>query len=328
MQSTKLKNIDKWAKDRPFFIAIIAPQIAVSAQPCYQFLKVQKSGQHINPIKQVPELKYWLLLYKDHRILESYIKKAFLKFGEFAGIGIELFDLFKLNRKQRLILGSEKFNNSIKREIEALTQDEWEEIKEFWNSIYNASIEDIKSDLDNGYNQELALSVKASLHDPEMIFFFRIFVPCWLLYGVFPCRLLRSARLGNIDDLEKLIRIDKSIIHDPKISAYLHKESLNINRSKYNYLINCLKKGPKSKITLKAVKMNFAGFISFISSAFGEKFRLKEPEIRDLFDAVAKDSGKGDIDTDLPESPESFVKAIQRERKFWSFIPQPGQKIV
>lgn len=198
MQSTNLNNINKWAKDRPFFIAIIVPQIAVSAQPCYQFLKAQKSGQHINPIKQVPELKSWLLPYKDHRLLESYIKKTFLKFGELAGIGIELFDLFKFNRKQRLILGSEKLNHTLKKEVKALTQDEWEEIREFWRSIYNASLEDIKSDLDNGYNKELALSVKESLNDPEMIFFFRIFVPCWLLYGVFPCRLLRSARLGNI----------------------------------------------------------------------------------------------------------------------------------
>ena len=61
--------------------------------------------------------------------------------------------------------------------------------------------------------------------------------------------------------------------------------------------------------------MNLAGFISVISTAFGEKFRLREPDIRALFDAVAKDSGKGDIDTYLPDSPESFVKAIQREAK-------------
>ena len=74
MQSTKLKNIDKWAKDRPFFIAVIAQQIAVSAEPCSQFLKAQKSGQHIDGAKEIPELKYWLRLYKDHSILESYIK--------------------------------------------------------------------------------------------------------------------------------------------------------------------------------------------------------------------------------------------------------------
>jgi len=113
MQSTKLKNIDKWAKDRPFFIAILSQQIAVSAQPCYQFLKVQKSGKYIDGAKEIPELKYWLRLYKEHRILESYMKKTFLKFGEVAGIGIELSDQLKLFLKQRLTLSSEKFNNTL-----------------------------------------------------------------------------------------------------------------------------------------------------------------------------------------------------------------------
>ena len=141
LQSTKLKNIDKWAKDRPFFIAIISQQIAVSAQPCSQFLKNKKSGKHIDGAKEIPELKSWLRLYKDRRILESYIKKIFLMFGELAGIGIEIFDMFKLNRKQRLILGTEKFNRKFKRNLETLTQDEWEEIREFWRSIYNASLE-------------------------------------------------------------------------------------------------------------------------------------------------------------------------------------------
>ena len=59
----KLKNIDKWAKGRPFFIAIISPQIAVSAEPCYQFLKAQKSGKNIDGSKEIPDLKYWLRLY-------------------------------------------------------------------------------------------------------------------------------------------------------------------------------------------------------------------------------------------------------------------------
>ena len=251
-----------------------------------------------------------------------------MKFGEVAGIGIELFDLFRLNRKQRLILGSEKFNHKIKKELESLSQEDFQEITEFFKSIYNASLKDMENDIDNSYDREIVLSIKKNFNDPEMIFFFRVFVPCQLLYGDLPSRLLRSARLGNIDALEKLIRIDKSIIHEPKISAFLHKEGSKINKSKYNHLVDCLKKGPKSKITLKTVKMNFAGFISVISTAFGDKFRLKEPDIRALFDAVAKDYGKGDIDIDLPDSPETFGKAIQRERKFWSFIPQPGQKIV
>jgi hypothetical protein len=84
---------------KPRFLHNIPPTLRCSA------------GCGLADSQEIPEFKYWLRLYKDHRILESYIKKTFLKFGELAGIGIGLFDLFKLNRKQRLILGSEKFNH-------------------------------------------------------------------------------------------------------------------------------------------------------------------------------------------------------------------------
>ncbi len=89
-------------------------------------------------------------------------------------------------------------------------------------------------------------------------------------------------------------------------------------------MIRAQQKGPKAKITLQKIKMNFAGFISAISSTLGH--RLTEPEIRSLFDAVSSDTGKGYIDTNIPDSPESFGKAIQRERQFWSIIPQPDKK--
>jgi hypothetical protein len=63
------------------------------------------------------------------------------------------------------------------------------------------------------------------------------------------------------------------------------------------------------------MKIFFAGHISLISAVFGQ--RLTEPEIRSLFDAIARDEGKGEIDTDLPESPEAFSRAIHREIPFW-----------
>jgi len=157
-----------------------------------------------------------------------------------------------------------------------------------------------------------------------VLFFIRVWIPCWLLYGNFPPNILRSARLGNIDALEKLIRLDGSIIHDPKIAEFLNREASKKNKSTYNFLIRSIGKKPKGKVTLQKLKMNFAGLISSISSAI--RHRLTEREIRDLFDAISKDTGKGDIDLDIPDSPETFAKAIQRERQFWSIIPQPDKK--
>jgi len=63
------------------------------------------------------------------------------------------------------------------------------------------------------------------------------------------------------------------------------------------------------------MKMNIAGLISLISIGMGRQ--LKESDIRELFDAIAKDKGQGDFDADIPDSQETFAKAIQRERHNW-----------
>jgi hypothetical protein len=50
-----------------------------------------------------------------------------------------------------------------------------------------------------------------------------VLVPCFSLYGIYPVDLLRQAQDGDDDALEKIIRLDISIIFEPKISAIIHK---------------------------------------------------------------------------------------------------------
>jgi len=328
LRGLSVKKLDEWAKSKPIVLAIIAQQIAVSAEPCSEFLKLLKIGERIKGYHKLPSSKEWLRFYKNHRILNEYLIKTFKKFGEIAEIGTELAELLASNRKKRRQLGSAKFNKKIKEELEKLDPGEMQqlvsEIKNFWEYIYKLSLDDIKSDINNNYDDDFTKKFKDALKDYEMLFFIWVWTPCWLLYGEFPPTLLRSARLGNIESLEKLIRLDSSVIYDPKIAEFLHQAKVKKPKTTYELLVRAQLKGPKTKITLQKIKMNFAGFTSAVSSALGH--RLSEPEVRSLFDAVAQDIGKGDIDTDIPDSPEAFAKAIQRERQFWSIIPQPDKK--
>jgi len=323
-----LNELDKWAKNKPIPIAIFAQQIAVSAKPCYEFLKLLKVGERIEGYPKMPSFKEWLSFYKNHRLLYEYLIKTFKKFGEIAEVGAELAEFLSLNRKKRRELGSTRFNNKIKEEIGKLNQNKIQqlvsEVNNFWEGVYKLSLADIKSEINDNYDDDFVKKFKDALNDYEMLFFIRVWTPCWLLYGEFPPTILRSARLGNIEALEKLIRLDSSVIHDPKIAEFLHQAQAKKNTSTHNLLVKAQLKGPKAKITLQKIKMNFAGFISAASSALGH--RLSEPEIRSLFDAVSQDTGKGDIDIDIPDSPEAFAKAMQRERQFWSIIPQPDKK--
>ena len=72
---------------------------------------------------------------------------------------------------------------------------------------------------------------------------------------------------------------------------------------------------PKAKIEIKHIKYLFAGLLSLISIAIGQK--LKAIDINDLFDAIAQDTTGEQIDTDFIETPETFEKRIQKFLASW-----------
>ena len=154
-----------------------------------------------------------------------------------------------------------------------------------------------------------------SLEVVEASFYYLVIIPCWILYQDYPTRLYRKARQGDYDSLEKLIRLDSLMIHDPSIGKQVHLLKMKRKRLKFEGLFEAVHKRPKSNITRKKMKYAYAGLISAISSSV--KAPLSEPQIRALFDAIAQDSLKKDIDTDLPNGQETFSKAIQRHRKPW-----------
>jgi len=57
----------------------------------------------------------------------------------------------------------------------------------------------------------------------EMQFFQRVWMPCLLLYGKYPQRMLRRARAGDRNALTDLLRLDKSVIFDKRIAEMTHR---------------------------------------------------------------------------------------------------------
>ena len=125
---------------------------------------------------------------------------------------------------------------------------------------------------------------------------------------------MREARKGDIEALDNILRLDSSSIFDRKISQKVHYFRAH-DKKKFDIITAAFSGQPQRKISVQKVKVLMASLISHISSDFEEK--LTEPDIRTLFDAIARDQGLGDIDTDLPESPHAFYMAIKRELPFW-----------
>nr|WP_287410686.1 hypothetical protein [Pseudodesulfovibrio sp.] len=148
----------------------------------------------------------------------------------------------------------------------------------------------------------------------EGFFSFRIFLPCWLHYFETPTGLYRKARLGDLDALDKLLRIDKRVVGDTKISRHIARHGGNPTNSEFKRLIKALEGAPR-KLSVTKVKTFLAAFLYGLSKHLGSP--LTYPQVQDLFDQSAKERGLGLTDPDLEMAPHSFEKAVRRNLTFW-----------
>lgn len=155
----------------------------------------------------------------------------------------------------------------------------------------------------------------------EGYFTFRIYLPCWLHYFETPTGLYRQSRLGNTDALDKLLRIDKAVIADPRIARHIAQLGVDPTNSEFKQLLRALEGAPR-KLSVTKVKTFLAAFLYGLAKHLGSP--LTYPQIQALFDQSAKDRGLGLYDPDLEMSPQSFEKAVRRNLKFWR-LRQTGQ---
>jgi len=130
-----------------------------------------------------------------------------------------------------------------------------------------------------------------------------------------------------MDALEKVLWLDKGALEDRKIAGYWRQAGLDREGARYKRLFKALHDQPKRRMDARKVKVCLAALLLKVSAWWeakssvllpGSAYKcLTVPQIRDLFDAVAKDAGRGLIDTDLPESQEALYMDIYRGRDFW-----------
>jgi len=321
-----MKYFEQWAKDKSPLIKEASLLITTYSEPFLEFLKTVKSGDPIKEDIKLPPVKDWLNLYRNHKKVYHGVTSFFRQLNEDTATVINLYE--------EMLSGIHTFKQVTPSELndmlsELTTEDQKElldavksRLEEFNGLLLNDSI--------NNGNEIKKLSkdekrrLKKSRSRPEVIFFLRVWVPCFLLYGEYPPYLLRKARQGDDDALEKLLRLDKSLIYDKKIQAIFHLETVAKKRARMTLITKALQNTPKAKLDIQKIKYLFAGFLSLISIGIGQ--RPAAAEIHRLFDAVARDMDKGYADSDLIVSPETFEKAIQRARTFWQTIPLPDKK--
>jgi len=324
----RMTHFEEWAKNKSPLMKNASLLVATSPELFFEFLETIKAGKRIEGYVDLPPVKEWINLYRNHKKVYLGVTDTFRQLNDETSRFIDFYeDIFSgLNVLKRSTPSelNDLFGEIPSEKKEDLLDQTKNRFKEFEEFIEN----DITKEEND--NEELSnyekRRIRKLLLKPEMLFFLRVWAPCFLLYGEYPPHLLRKARHGDDDALVKLLRLDKDVIHDPKIMEIFHRRSVSKKRSKMLLLTDALTYTPNQKLGIKKIKYLFAGFLSLISIALGQK--LTALEIHKLFDAVASDDAKEKLaDPDLNVSPETFEKAIQRARTFWKIpIPLPDKK--
>lgn len=322
-----MKHFNEWANNKSLLLAIASLVIAGSVEYCLELLEMFKVGKRIEGETKLPSIQEWLSLYRNHRRVYYGVTDEFRSLNDTTAKALDIYELMMGGFNQIKGMTPEEIN----REIQKLTQEKQQEIINT-AITYTGVIQEFiainvignDSKKENEPDNDTKKRVRAIQAKPEMIYFLRVFLPCWLFYGDYPVNILRKARHGDEDAIEKLYRLDDSIIHDPKIMEIHHQAKVSKKQSMRYCFKTATGKTPKMKLDLKKIKYNLAGLISIISIVMGQKLTAKE--IDDLFNVIARDKGDEAYDPDHIINDESFEKAIQRAKTFWQTIPKPDKK--
>lgn len=310
-------NVEKWAIGKSPLIALFAPQVAAFAREIPDIIKHRKTHRLFSHIFPVPDVAAWNALYRRHRRYSSPFLEMIYEASPYAQKLIEMGAAVKnLARNPDLLQGV------------TFTPEQREEGQNYINEMLRMSFAELQGDFDD---LPLSPGVRSTVqgykdeHEMELMFLFLVAFPCWFFYKEWPSTLYRRAIKsgGDTNAIHKLLRLDPFTLHDPAIGKHIQNVRINGKSSYFEELLNAPLKPIKVKLTSRTMKDMLAGLISLLAETL--KQPLTSTEIRDLFDAVTQDADKKDIDASLPESPEGYLKVIQRNRPEWQQLLRPGQ---
>jgi hypothetical protein len=310
----KMKHFRKWAEHKNPFLAGVALLIVVFSKPYFELIESTRKGKRIEGDIPIPSVKTWLKLYNNPKRIGKALLNAL---GEINDGSAEIVDIFK-----NLLAGANYLQNEnpekIKAELGKISPDEWQEIIKKSHRGNEKILEFFINDVAGETNPKENVDFKKNITTPEFIFFIRVLVPCFSLYGTSPLNLLRQAQNGDDESLEKLIRLDKSIIFEPKISEIIHQAQAMKKQERMSIIKKAFISKPKAKMNMKTIKFHLGGLVSYYSIAMKQK--ITAADINNLFDAISLDMN-GDFDQDIGEmTPEAFAKNIQNAREVWQII--------
>ena len=308
----KMKHFRKWAEGKHPFLAATALTSVGFSKVCCEISESVQTGKRIEGDIPLPSLKTWLKLYHNPKKMGKALLNALGNINADTAKEVELLKLFIAEAGQM-----QKNGKKYKTKLEKIPPDENQKIfKEYLELVINDFVsEPTKKD---------GPKFRNNLPTPELIFFTRVLVPCFSLYKTYPVDLLRQAQNGDDDALEKIIRLDKSIIFEPKISEIIHQAQALKEQTRMSMIKKAFTSSPKVTMKMRTIKCHFGGLVSLLFMAIKQK--ITAADIWRLYDAISLDMSE-DIDQDFANmTEETFSKDIRNARKLWHIILLPERK--
>lgn len=300
---------------QPFLFVHLAVTIASAPDEVRQLLSwLTRASKLPANIPPPPPLADWLPLYRSHRVLQASVIPALGFPPELTNAGLD--ELRAIHRVPP---------EELHQEAAQLTREEQEDvIRPFVGVPFPPDDATIRAMLAEQEAEAESTDdgdgpFDAFWTSPAGQFYFRVWLPCWLLYRELPPRLLRRARLGDLDALDKLLRLDKSVVHDPKIAERVHQLTHTGAKRDRDQILEAIKGDPKARLGPTTMRYGLAGMISQLAAVF--QTRVTAPQIAQLFDAIERVRTGEQTDTKIPAG-EAFAKAIQRNRNWPSLRPR------
>lgn len=294
-------------------LAVLAYSVASAADDVYGLLEMGRKEKMRCVGGDIPVGEEWLGLYRDHRVVRRGMNEVLMPMiMGYSDAGEDYNALQDELGSWRRITAEEFISD-----WEALEPEEQKEVVE-WGQDLALALKEDALELPEGEPERPEDLEAGDIFVPEVQFAIWVWLPCWYETKRAPVQVLRDARQGDMDALETLLRIDKAVVGDSRISAQLHRAEMS-NPAQFQRLADAFRGKPNEKLTKRKVKYSLAGIISRVSE--GLQQRLNSREIRNLFDAIARDEKGQNIDPDLPASLSTFSRAIRRERDVWHFLP-------
>lgn len=205
--------------------------------------------------------------------------------------------------------------------------------------------------------------IKELILHPGVLFLFCVSFPCWVHHQTSVEDLLEQVRGGDIEALEKLLRLNRKFIENPDVLKLYYHAKDNAPKVVNEDIDKAMNEGITKRLELQSMKYLFAAFVLQLSKKIDEaletgknkvyekhrknksrrinryikKFlkvlfkpfmqNIKYPSIQPLFDVVERERTGKQYDQDLARSPNGFRSSMKPYIKLWEGIDIKVPKI-